>query len=237
MPKRSQTNRSSKSKINVPLVADNQNRNQKTTTRRGRTIRSVNAPNVSNVTRLPSMYRHQGDVLSMRLKSCTNIVNNSDAHHAAILALTPGTISTAGYAGLGNIFPLLVGLRDQYAKFMITRLVVQMAATTPYTDGGYVAISFEPDDTGVSAPPGTLSDVMSSVHSDVAQVGETAQLALDVCTYFNDWKSCSSGGAAATTYQAGVVQTWSTNARPNSTGVAIMTIEVDIHFCGYRSLV
>jgi len=172
----------------------------------------------------------------MRVRGSANIYNTATALSGTLVALTPTTFSALGYFGLGNYFPILLGLVPSYSRFMISRASVTVVPITPITDGGYVAIGYEPDNTTTSAPPATLSDVTTSTHSDVAQVTEMATVEFNPAEYFNDWRLTESNtGSVNSLQQAGVVQVWCTNARSAGSGVAVLQMEFDVHFSGLRS--
>ncbi len=215
-------------------VVGNQISTASTKTKRRRAKMKTTAPSVRAVTPLPKIYRVIGDSMALRLRTSTNIVNTGTGIGSYILSLFIGNIGTAQYLGLGNIFPMLPGMGTQYAHFMVSHLKVQLVPTSPATSGGYVALSFEPDDTATSGPPSTLQDVSSAVHSDVAQVTEIAGIELNPSDYYNDWRSTTTPGASNQGSTAGVVQVWCSNNSASGVGVAILQIELDIHFSGFR---
>lgn len=182
---------------------------------------------------LPPIFRAREDANALRLRTSVSIVNDAAGAASRILALTPISIGSPGYLGLGNLFPMLTSMSGQYAKFMITKLTIELVPVTAATSGGYVAVGFEPDEATTSGPPTSLTDVTSAVHSDVAQVTEIAMIELNVSEYFNDWKQCSAGLSSSVT-QAGVVQVYCRNTGSVTDVAAIMQVEVDIHFCGFR---
>lgn len=209
----------------------------KTTTLRGqRKMRApANGPTTS-VVPLPRGFRSKGDNFALRLRASQNIVNTAAGLSSNLLAFTPTSIATAGYEGLADLFPLLLGIGKQYSHFMLTRVVAQLIPTTAVTSGGYVALGYEADDSNTSSPPLTLLDVTSAIHSDVAQVTEIAEIALNVSDYYNDWRPVNGAPATSTVIgQAGVIQLFASNSAAIATGVAIFQLEVDIHFSGYRS--
>lgn len=191
----------------------------------------------NTVTPLPRTYLKFADTVPLRVRASMNLTNTADGIMKRVLVIAPRTYATPGYTGLGDIVPLLVGMSPSYARFMITRVSATIVPTTPTTEGGYVAIGYEPDNTSDSGPPNTLMDVTTAHHSDVAQVTECASIALNPAIYFNDWRLVEdNAGGTDSMQEAGVIQLWSTNSRANSTGVGILQIEVDFHFAGLRSL-
>jgi len=173
----------------------------------------------------------------MRLSGTAAFANDVSGICTKIITLAPLSL-TGSYVGLANFFPLLAGVRDQYARFMITRVVVQAVPVTPATNGGYVAVGYQPDDANTSGPPVSIADVTSALHSDVAQVTEIAAIELNASEYFNDWRQCTPvTGSATAISQAGVVQLWAANFESGTSNpVVLMHIEVDIHFAGFRKL-
>lgn len=191
---------------------------------------------MSGLVKLPRSFRSAGDETSLRLRSSNAIANSGASASSLILALAPISIATAGYKGLGDSFPILVGMAKQYSRFMITRVTAQLVPTTAATAGGYVAIGYEADDTNTSAPPTSLLDVTSAVHSDVAQVTEIAGIEFNVTDYFNEWKYCTAPSGTSTMIgQVGAIQIFCVNSGALGDQIAILQIEVDIHFSGFRS--
>lgn len=204
------------------------------TTKRGRTKLKAKVPS-HKVTPLPSIFRTGTDVTALRLRTSLSFVNTENNFASGIMALSPRVITTPQYLALGNIFPMLSGMSDQYTHFMITKLTVQLIPTTPMTAGGFVALNYEPDDTNISNPPTALSDVASSAHSDIAQVSEIAGIECNPSDYFNDWRLCTSTvGASTALTQCGVVQLYASNTGSTGIVAAIVQLELDIHFSGFR---
>lgn len=191
---------------------------------------------------LPAAYHTTSDTMCLQLKTTVDIPNNGGETDpngivTRAIALTPGIINTTNYSSLGNYFPVLVGLRSSYARFMISRLKVTVLCTSPYTGGGFIAANFESDNTGVSGPPTSLGDVTNALHSCVSTPGAPRTYTCVVADYFNDWRSAttSSTAGAAEEIDAGVIQLYGTNNSAKGVGVALLTIEVDFYFSGYRS--
>lgn len=187
------------------------------------------------VPRLPSIYRAAGDVTAVRLRNSYSMTNRSAGLANRLFVLSPEVFATAGYIGLGNIFPMLTGMSSQYSRFMVARVTAQVIPVSPVTEAGYVALGYEPTDSAVSVPPTTLGDTTTSVHSDVAQVTEIAGISFDASDYYNDWRVVDpSTGDATAQSQAGVIQVFCANIQPVDSSVAILQLEVDLHFCGFR---
>lgn len=201
-------------------------------------MKASNVPQSRGVVALPRGFRSWGDETSLRLRSTSSLANSSAGRVQLILSLAPGHSGTLGYIGLGDMFPLLLGMAPSYSRFMITRLVAQLVPTTGTTLGGYVALGYQADDTNTEGPPSSLIDVTTAVHSDVAQMTEMACIELNVSDYYNDWKySSPSVGTSTNIGQAGVIQFLCVNSGANGDLVALLQMEIDIHFSGYRSLV
>lgn len=204
-------------------------------TKRGRTIKkAAAAPNFQGVPRLPSIFRAGTDATAVRLRSSLSIANSGSGIASYILALSPTTIGTAGYIGLETLFPILGGMRQNYSRFMVGRVKAQLFPITPVTAGGYVALGYDPTDTNISGPPSTLSDVVSSVHSDIAQVTEIAGIEFTASDYFNEWRQCVNASGEQGYSQAGVIQLICFNTQATTVSAAVLQLEFDIHFCGYR---
>jgi hypothetical protein len=194
------------------------------------------APQVTKLPPLPSIYRVSDDHMAIRVRNTINLVNTAAGFASYLMILKPQTMSlSSGYFSLGTEFPILASMAEHYSRFMIRGFSATMVPTTAATGGGYVALGFEPDDSSASGPPASLSDVTNAVHSDVAQVTEQANITFNVSDYFNDWKSTyEKSGNPDSLSQAGVVQFWSSNSNAISTGVALVQVELDMHFVGYR---
>ncbi len=217
-------------------LGGNQNSTSGTRTKRERAKLKSKAPSMQ-VVPLPSIYRRSGDEFHLRLRTTGNLTNTATNFGSYLVALTPTSISSSGYAGLADFFPLLTGIGTQYCRFMVSRLMVQVVPTTAVTNGGYVALGYQPDDSNTSSPPSALSDVTSALHSDVAQVTEIACIELNPSDYYNEWRqSTITTGLTTFDCQAGVVQVFLSNSASTATGVALIQMEVDIHFSGYRKL-
>jgi len=191
---------------------------------------------MTNVVRLPPVFRSRGDEFGVRLRSTLSISNTTTNASSLIIGLTPNVITASGYKGLGNIFTMLPGISSSYAHFMISRLSAEVTPVTAVTAGGLVAVGFEADDTNTSGPPANLSDVCTAVHSDVAQVTETACITLKPAEYYNAWCNCTTTtGSATSLSQCGAVQVLGLNSAANGDPVAVLMMELDIWFSGYRA--
>lgn len=207
-------------------------------TKRGRRKLPTGVPINQGITRLPAIFRTGSDVNSMRLNGSLALANTSSGLASHVISVAPTSSGNPAYWGLANFFPMLSGLRDQYARYMVTRLLIQAAPVTAAVSGGYVVVGYQPDDANTSGPPVSVSDVTSALHSDLAQVTEIAGFELNVSDYYNDWRQCTPlTGSSTFASSAGVVQVLGANAITETTGaVMLMHIEVDIHFTGYRKV-
>jgi len=232
------SNRAKLNNTNRPRVVGNQISTTRTPTKRGRRKARNRVPTTQGITRLPPIFRGSADVNSMRLSTSYAFTNTENKFAKHIISLAPVTVASADYWGLANFFPLLAGLRNQYARFMLTRVMIQAVPVTAATAGGFVAIGFQADDSNTSGPPGSLVDVTSALHSDVAQVTEIAAFELDASDYYNEWRQCSpTDGTSTNLSQAGVVQIYGSNILDLPAGpVVILHMEVDIHFAGFRKI-
>lgn len=195
------------------------------------------------ITPLPRTFTKFVDTVPLRVRTTINLANTASGLSSKLLVLSPQQGTTAGYIWLGNALPVLNGLAVNYCRFMISHLSVTVVPVTPITEGGYVAVGFEADNSGVSNPPVTLADVTTSIHSDVAQMTEMASISVKPAEYFNEWKTCDATGSNDNDEDAGVVQFLLVNYRAGPSGtppaspiVGLAQIEVDIHFAGLRSL-
>ena len=207
-----------------------------TPTKQGRRKMRIKPPSLT-VTKLPPIYRATPDTFSIRLKTAHSVTNTTAGNASLIIALTPSTIAAASYYGLADYFPLLTGFQSQYTRFMVSRLSVRLVPVTPLTGGGYVAAGYQPDDSNTSGPPTSLTDVTSALHSDIAQVTEIAAFTVMPCDYFNEWRQCTlTTGTTTFDSQAGVIQLFCANTAAITNVAALLELEVDIHFSGYRKI-
>lgn len=224
-----------KSKTKLKNLVSNQLSTGSTSTKRGRAKKKPAAPTFQGVPRLPAIFRAVGDVIAMRLRCSYAMHNRATGVANRLFVLAPESFTTPGYLGLTDLFPLLGGMAAQYSRFMVGRVSAQVIPVSPVTESGYVALGYEPTDSAVSVPPTTLGDTTSSVHSDVAQVTEIAGITFDASDYFNDWRVVDpSVGDATAQSQAGVIQVLCANIQAVDKNVAILQLEVDVHFCGFR---
>jgi hypothetical protein len=228
-------NSKNKNKNKTKQPGSNQMSSGSAPTKRGRAKKRAASPMFSGVPALPSIFRGVGDVNAVRLKTSYSLVNRTTGLANYLLAVAPISITTPGYIGLANIFPILTGMAAQYSRFMVGRVALQLVPVTAATAGGYVALNYEPSDSTLASPPTLLSDVASAVHSDIAQVTEIAAISFDASDYYNDWRQVSDvSGAAQSLSQAGVIQLWGANTGVAGDIAAIFQIEIDVHFCGFR---
>lgn len=193
----------------------------------------------AQLTPLSKSYHLTSDTLGMHLATTVSIPNDAVATGlvSRVIALWPGAIGAPNYSALGNYFPVLAGLKNSYARFMVTRLKVTATCTSPYTSGGFLACNFEADSTGVSGPPSSLGDVTNANVYAIATPGSPSTYVTDVCLYFNDWKNSTlDAGDPADIIDAGIIQIWGSNSSGTGIGVGLLTIECDFYFAGYRSL-
>jgi hypothetical protein len=177
------------------------------------------------------------DMLPMRLRTSFILANTAANLGSYVIMITPFTVATPGYISLGNIFPALVGLASSYSKCMVTKLDVQATMISPLTAGGYVALGYEATSTSTTVPPTTLLDVTTNIHSDVAQVTESAVISVDVSQYFNDWQAVENNvGVPGVTREMGAVQLRFSNSLANTIEAVIVQIEIDFYYAGYRSV-
>lgn len=190
-----------------------------------------------NALPLPRSYFTPNDTVCIQLKTTASVANGAVSGLATrAIALSPISLVTTDYLALGNLFPVLLGLQGSYARFMISRLKVDLLCTSPYTSGGFMAANFEADSTGVSGPPTSLTDCTNAVHSCLATPGAPGTYTVDVAQYFGDWRNSKAGtGDPDSVVDAGVIQMYCSNASAVGAGIGLLTIEVDFYFAGYRS--
>lgn len=195
--------------------------------------------NTTRVTRLPRIFSTFADQHAMRVRGTFMLKNRSTPSANGFASVSflwaPRDGNTANhYYSLVDIMPMIAGQRDQYSRYAISRCSVHATMVTPVTDGGYVAINYEPTNSKKGGPPTDIVDVLTSNHSDSAMVSQTAFIQANPSQYFNNWAFTNSGSSDDAHEILGVSQIICTNTKANDTPVAIITIECDIHFAGLR---
>jgi len=190
----------------------------------------------TRVTSLPAMFPKFPDQFVLRLRHTTSFVGAADTS-SVLYVYSPLSISTAGYTSIGHEYPMVAAMALQYSRYSISRVVAVATPTMPATSGGYLAINYEPTNSSVAEPPGSVSDVTTSVHSEVAQVTESAGVEVKPTDYFTTWLpttyTAGSGVSEAFT-QSGVTQVYCRNGDTSGKANFLLTVEVDIHFAGLR---
>jgi len=190
----------------------------------------------TRVTPLPAMFPKFPDQFVLRLRHTTSFIGSTDTS-ALLYVYSPLPITTTSYTSIGYEYPMVAAMALQYSRYAISRASAVATPTMPATSGGYLAINYEPTNSGVAGPPGGISDVTTSVHSDVAQITESAGVEVKPTDYFTTWLpttfTAGSGGTEAFT-QSGVTQVYCRNGDASGKANFLLTIEVDIHFAGLR---
>lgn len=175
------------------------------------------------------------DYTCIHVRSTRSHASTTSSTTGTCFILDPTLISAGGYVSLGAYSPLVVAMSTSYSRYMVTDVTFKVTLTTPITNGGFLAVGFEPDNSNVSGPPTTVADATTSVHSDLAQVGASAVVHLDPSQYFIDWRPTLTSGGTVPDNQCGVFQVY---ADSGSTGSVTYLLEVDakVHFVGFRRL-
>lgn len=174
------------------------------------------------------------DCVTLHVRYTKSTTNTGNPVGGQSLALDPTNIVAAGYSSLGASSPIVLAMSGAYSRFMVTKCMVKATLTTPITNGGFVGLGYTPDNSTVSGPPASLIDATSAVHSDMAQVGESAIIKFDASDYFVDWRPTKASSAvAAPDNQCGVIQIYG-DAGSSEDSKKIIEVDCIIHFAGYR---
>lgn len=225
----------------VMLQPMNQTSGQATSSRRSKKVRKAKAikqaTGLMKPALLPAAYSSASDTLCLQLKSTIGLENTEAGLLKQVIALTPGTIGTAGYDGLGDHFAILNSMRTSYSRFMLSKVKVTLQCTSPYTDGGYVAANYEADGTGVSGPPNSLSDVTNARHHVIATPGSPQTYSFAPSDAYNDWRLCSTeADQESDAIDAGIIQIYGNNAIGSGVIGVLVTLEFDFYFANYRKV-
>lgn len=174
------------------------------------------------------------DVYPMRLKGTTSISNTAAGVFTAGYALSPQDTASSSYVGLGNLLPILNSMRGSFTEYMFTRVHVHVMCTSPYTGGGVVGFCYEASDSARNGLPTTLADASGSI-SAVASPGSPASIEVNCTDYNKQWLTTFSSAADQRSEEAGLIQLYGTNGSAISLAVAVITVEVDVFFTGFRN--
>jgi len=224
----------SKSKTKTNNNNNRLTRRARRTQRPALTAMSLPVGTVMRPTRPPFGYRGN-DTVCLHLRGTRAFQNRSASNATYAIAVSPETITTAGYTTLSTFVPSLLNWRTMYSKYVVTDLRVRAVQPTALTSFGYVAINYEADSTGASAPPTNLADVSNAVHYALGNPANPAELSVRTLEYYNDWKSTTTSEASQPVdSQCGVIQLMCENAGANLETVCIMEVEFTIWFAGFR---
>lgn len=224
------------------MVTRKKNNSTKRSTNRRQALTADNALDQPSshgepaVVRLPPSFTHnKADIFPMHLRGTTGLSNLTTGLLSRMIALTPAeTVTQTASFGLGTVFPVLNNIRSSFTEFMITRLTCVVTPVTPTTDVGFIAMCFEATDSARNAPPSSVQDASSGTHSAVATPMHPASITFNCVDYNEQWLTTYTSAADQRSEEAGVIQFYGANGGAAGGTVAIVTLELDIFFTGYR---
>jgi len=182
---------------------------------------------------VPRGYPPLRDAVELKLRTKWPVKNTSSGGVTSwLIALDPGSITTTQYVGLGDIFVPLIAFQETYSRWMVKRMRVETQMVTAATSAGYTAFNYEPTNSTVASPPTTLANVVNSIHHGLATPTIKDGYEVEVSSYYNDWRNTQPVGATGS--QCGVVQIVGSNTLGDGSTVALMDIEIDVVFAGYK---
>lgn len=182
---------------------------------------------------VPRGYPPLQDAVELKLRTKWPVSNTSSGGDTSwLIALDPGSITTPQYTALGNIFATIIAFRDTYSRWMIKRLRVETQMVTAATSAGYTAFNYEPTDSDVASPPTTLANVVNSINHGLATPTIKDGYEVAVSSYYNDWRTTRPVGLSSS--QCGVIQIIGSNTLGDGIVAALMDIEIDVVFAGYK---
>lgn len=190
--------------------------------------------NSNKIVQLPREFlRGVQDLYPMHLKGVIGLANSGAFTCTAGVALMPQTTASSSYVGLGTYFPILNTMRASFTEFMITRVRVHVMCVSPLTGVGFLAFCYEATDSARNALPVSITDA-SGVYSAVASPGAPASIVFNTADYNNQWLTTYSAAADQRSEEAGVIQFFGENSSIIAAPAAVVNLEVDFFFKGYR---
>lgn len=198
-----------------------------------------NAPAGFNVgvVRPPPSFLRGRDVVPLRLKATRSLINEYNGTPSAgssnlSIAFTPANISAGGYTSLRQVFPMLNSMAASFSKFTVTKATLTVRMTTALTSSGYIAFCYEASGPDRAAPPSSISDATTGLHSGIVNPGGETTLTWNCSDYENDWSELSTEGSKN---DCGSIQLISENSAAASAVVGMITLELDFFYAGYRA--
>lgn len=186
---------------------------------------------------IPSRYPNPtGDVVPINMKATFSLAADVGGGIAALLVFGKGTTS-GGYLFLDDLIPGFGSLCLSYSRFLIKRVRLEARTVTATLSGGYIAMNYEPTDSNRANVPSSLTDVSNAVHYVTGTAGAPGALVVNPMDYFNDWKQCVNDSSTNDPYstQMGVSQVFGGGFTTSAAVAAIVEVDVEAYFCGYRA--
>lgn len=174
-----------------------------------------------------------GDVTPANFKFTLGLANTAANACAVVFIFGNGT--TAGSTLYMSTFCSGFGSMSLvYSRYLIRRLRVGVTQTTPITSGGYFIANYEATSSSSSLPPVSVADVSNSRHVVEGNPANPRSYTVTPTDYYNDWRATYGDGSSTSTSQMGTTQVLVSNSSAVAVECALLTVEADIIFCGYR---
>lgn len=170
------------------------------------------------------------DVVPANLRVTFNLSNTATG--ACNVSLAYGVGATSGATlYLDDLCSGFKALSTCYSRFLIKRLQLTVRLTTPSTLGGYGIANYEAIP---SAVPTSLGDVSNARHTCEASVLMPGTLTVTPTDYYNEWRSTGGDGDLTNDGRMGSSQISISNQGAINTEAGIVTLDMEMVFCGYR---
>lgn len=170
------------------------------------------------------------DVVPANLRVTFDLANTATG--ACNVSLAYGVGATSGATlYLDDLCSGFKALATCYSRFLIKRLQLTVRLTTPSTLGGYGIANFEAIPSGV---PSSLADVSNARHTCEASVLTPGTFTVTPTDYYNEWRSTGGDGDLTNDGRMGSSQISISNQAAINAQAAIVTLDMEMVFCGYR---
>lgn len=174
-----------------------------------------------------------GDVTPANFKFSIDLANTTTNYSRVVLIFGNGT--TTGSTLYMNAFCSGFNVMSTvFSRFLIRRIRVGVTQTTPITSGGYFIANYEATASSSSVPPVSVTDVSNSRHVVEGNPANPRSYTVNPTDYYNDWRATYGDGSTTSTSQMGTSQIIVNNALAVDADCALITVEADVVFCGYR---
>jgi hypothetical protein len=176
-----------------------------------------------------------GDIVNATFKASFALTTAvGDTSVAQLIVFGKGT-STATYTFADDLFSGFNAMCTAYSRFLVKKITIVARSCNTTTNGGFVAVNYEPTNSTVANPPASLADVSNAVHYTSASAGSPGTIVVRPTDYYNDWRYTAAGTDASSNSlsQMGVSQVIAFG--PEQTLLTVLDYEIECCFTGYRA--